>query len=103
MDPERIQYSKLNDTQTATVYGVYVKWCEIADLVDVIANIMVFFKKYILERDILQSAFNSMSVKNKTLEKKEKKGNVDSKWKRHMLDSICEMFEDRNVVTRSRT
>jgi hypothetical protein len=44
-----------------------------------------------------------MSVINKTLEKKEKKGNVDSKWKRHMLDSICEMFEDRNVVTRGRT
>jgi hypothetical protein len=73
MDPERIQYSKLNDTQTATVYVVYVKWCEIADLVDVIANILVFFIKYILERDILQSAFNSMSVINKTLEKKKKK------------------------------
>jgi len=41
--PERIQYSKVNDTQTATAYGVYVKWCEIADLVDVIANILVFF------------------------------------------------------------
>ena len=73
MDPERIQYSKLNDTQTATVYVVYVKWCEIADLVDVIVNILVFFIKYILERDILQSAFNSMSVINKTLEKKKKK------------------------------
>jgi hypothetical protein len=73
MDPERIQYSKLNDTQTATVYVVYVKWCEIADLVDVIVNILVFFTKYILERDILQSAFNSMSVINKTLEKKKKK------------------------------
>jgi hypothetical protein len=41
--------------------------------VDVIVNILVFFIKYILERDILQSAFNSMSVINKTLEKKKKK------------------------------